>query len=237
MKLRLYTSVMLVFSMNLLAPNASAELIEPVRPFVESVDQSLDSLPEERKEFLSGIVDYVVQKIRKGDSAKLNFICTHNSRRSHLAQVWFQTAAAYYNVPNVECFSGGTEATACNIRTIRALRRSGLSIVESKPGSNPIYLIQYAEKQPPVKTFSKVYSSEGNPEKGFAAMMCCSDADERCPLVSGADARFPLHYNDPKVSDNTPEEALTYDERCRQIAQEMFFVMSEVSDRIKGDQE
>ncbi|REJ98509.1 MAG: protein-tyrosine-phosphatase [Planctomycetota bacterium] len=207
-------------------------MIEPVRPYVRGVVDSIDSLPAERKDKLSRVAEYIAARVADGETAKLVFICTHNSRRSHLSQIWCQTAAAYYGVPRVATYSGGTEATACNIRTIRALRRAGLSAVASTEGENPVYLVQYSELRPPIRAYSKVYSQEGNPTSEFAAMMCCSDADRECPDVAGADGRFPLHYEDPKVADNTPEEAQRYDERSLEIAREMFFLMAEVLRRL-----
>jgi arsenate reductase len=63
-------------------------------------------------------------------------------------------------------------------------------------------------------------------------MMCCSNADQACPTVLGADARFSLHYEDPKSADGTPREAQAYDERCAQIATEMLYLMSRVSERL-----
>jgi len=77
-----------------------------------------------------------------------------------------------------------------------------------------------------MKLFSKVYNKNGNPTEGFGAMMCCDDADAKCPATFGQLIRISLHYSDPKVADNTPEEATKYDERSLQIATEMFYVMS-----------
>ena len=212
----------------------AADLIEPVQPFAAEVAASIDKLPQERKTLLDSVADYVATRVGDGKPAKLTFICTHNSRRSHLAQIWCQVAAEFYGVPKVMTYSGGTESTACNIRTVRALRRAGLSVVASTSGENPRYLVQYSEDRPPLNSFSKVYDRQGNPTEAFAAMMCCSDADQRCPVVAGSDGRFPLHYEDPKVADGTPQEAQKYDERCRQIAEEMFYVMSQVAKTLRG---
>jgi arsenate reductase len=214
---------------------ADTDLIEPVRPFVKDVVAGLDSVPPARQALLNKTADYISGRLRADESANLIFICTHNSRRSHLAQVWCQVAASYYDVPDIKTFSGGTEATACNIRTVRSLRRSGLSVVASTIEKNPVYLIQFSEHTPPLAAFSKVYGHEANPQKEFAAMMCCGDADEKCPVVSGADRRFALHYEDPKVADDTAEEAERYDERSLQIAQEMFFLMSKVAEELKAE--
>ena len=67
-----------------------------------------------------------------------------------------------------------------------------------------------------------------NPQKDFAALFSCEDAAEKCPVVEGAGLRLPIPYADPRVSDNTSGETATYDERSRQIAREMFYLMSRV---------
>ncbi|MEM9671082.1 MAG: hypothetical protein ACFB15_14955 [Cyclobacteriaceae bacterium] len=59
----------------------------------------------------------------------------------------------------------------------------------------------------------------------FAAVIVCSDADEACPFNPEADARFFFPYEDPKQHDNTPQESKQYDERFRQIAREMLYVI------------
>lgn len=228
MKLTILTAVF-VSAITCSPGNLRASVIETVRPFVQRVEASVASLPPDRRKALSVLAQYVADRLNRGESAKLLFVCTHNSRRSHLSQIWCQIAATHYDVSNVETYSGGTEATACNIRTIRVLRRTGLSAVVAAAGKNPIYLIQYAESKTPMRIFSKVYDDSVNPNSDFAAIMCCADADQRCPLVKGADGRFPLHYEDPRDADNTPDEVKRYDESNFQIAQEMFFVMSEVS--------
>ena len=204
------------------------DLIEPLRSYTRGLPGEFGQIAPDRIATLNNAASFVRERLANGKSAQLTFICTHNSRRSHLAQIWAQTAATYYNLSNVTAFSGGTEATACNIRTVRALRRAGFSIVDSTSSTNPVYLAKVTETAPPLKLFSKVYSADGNPQRDFAAMFCCDQADSSCPTVTGAALRVPIHYKDPKVSDNSPEENSTYDERCRQIAREMFYLMSAV---------
>lgn len=179
-------------------------------------------LDESRKAILADLVNY----IQRHSNAKLNFICTHNSRRSHLSQVWAQTMAAYFGV-EVETFSGGTEATAFHPNAVAALERAGFSIA-SEGGKNPRYRVQFNEMMEPMVCYSKTYDDSTNPSSGFAAIMTCSEADADCPLVLGADARIKLFYEDPKISDGTPIQVETYDERCRQIAAEMYFVFSQI---------
>ena len=186
-----------------------------------------DQILPERKTLLGEVAGWVRGKVKAGSEAQLTFICTHNSRRSHLSQIWAQAAACYYGVPGVHCYSGGTEATACNPRTVTAMRRAGFQVICSEPRKeNPIYFVQFAENVSSIHAYSKAYSEEPNPQEEFAAIMTCSHADENCPLVLGAEQRFPVRYSDPKVSDDSPDEAATYYVRLRQIGREMLYLFS-----------
>ena len=184
------------------------------------------SISDERKSLLQELIDYIKSKREKGQPIRLNFICTHNSRRSQLAQIWAQTAADYFEIPAF-CYSGGVEVTACNERTILSLERSGFII--SKHGhSNPIYFILQDKDTRPIIVFSKLYDDVINPHGIFATIMTCSHADENCPFIPGAEARIPVRYEDPKEFDDTDVESTKYDERSQQIASEMFYVFSRV---------
>lgn len=186
------------------------------------------TLPKERTERLDRLASFITAAHAQGRPARLNFICTHNSRRSHLGQIWAQTAAAYFGVEAVETFSGGTEATAFNPRAVAALERAGF-VVTSPGGDNPRYEVSFDAKQPPLICLSKVYDDPTNPTEHFAAVMTCTDADENCPVVFGSSLRLSLPYEDPKAADGTNMEKIRYDERSDQIATEMLYVFSRVS--------
>lgn len=184
-----------------------------------------DAISEERKSVLNQAVEPCRQD---GFASALNFICTHNSRRSHFGHVWAQVTAAACGLGSLRTYSGGTEATACNERTVAALRRVGFDVNQGEnptDAANPIYSLKYASDRPSIELYSKVYDAAPNPSDDYIAMMCCADVDERCPVVRGAKARVSLHYLDPKSSDDSPQESITYDARCRQIAEEMLFLM------------
>ena len=183
-------------------------------------------ISEDRIAKLQPLIDYIKSKREKGQPIRLNFICTHNSRRSQFSQIWAQTAADYFEIPAF-CYSGGVEVTACNERTIRSLERSGFII--SKHGhSNPIYFILQDKDTKPIIVFSKLYDDVINPHGNFATIMTCSHADENCPFIPGAEERIPVRYEDPKEFDDTDLESAKYDERSKQIASEMFYVFSRV---------
>jgi len=186
-----------------------------------------DQIPAERKQALETLAAYVRNRSSAGEPARLVFICTHNSRRSHLSQIWAAAAANYYGVPKVECSSGGTEATAFNPRAIAALERAGVEIQKSGDDKNPKYQVRVAEGIA-LECFSKKYGDAPNPAVDFCAVMTCSNADKNCPTVDGSTLRVAIPYEDPKASDGTPQEASTYDERCAQICREMLYLFSQV---------
>ncbi len=185
-----------------------------------------NNISAERKEALQPLVDYIQSKTVNQQEIRLNLICTHNSRRSHLSQIWAQTAAAHYNINNVFCYSGGTEATAMFPMVAKTLENQGFKIKTIAEGNNPIYSIKYAENEHPIIGFSKTYDDDFNPQSEFVAIMTCSQADGGCPFIAGAEKRIPITFEDPKAFDNTPQQAEKYEERSLQIATEMFYVFS-----------
>ena len=201
---------------------------EKILNYIKTNTLDFNGISTERKQVLDKIADYISSKIIENETAELIYICTHNSRRSHFGQIWGATAAAYYGVGNVKTYSGGTEATACNFRSVEALKRVGFLIEKTTETNNPVYHIQYAMGGPKQIAFSKKYDDEANPKKGFCAVMTCSSADAACPVVFGATKRVSTPYEDPKAFDGTAEESKMYDERCKQIATETFYVFSKV---------
>ncbi len=213
-------------------PSPSASLLPSLQPYVKEVVGELDLVSAERRQVLGKIASDAVAQLKAGKSAQLTFICTHNSRRSHMSQIWAQTAAYYYRLSNVQTFSGGTQATACNCRTIAAMRRVGFDIQDATTGDNPVYLVRYAEDQAAIPAYSKLYNADSNPKRDFIALMTCSVADKTCPVVRGAISRHAIHYADPRLCDDTPTETAAYNERCKEIAREMFYIMSEVRQQL-----
>ena len=199
---------------------------------VETINEVINSqnISEERKTILQPLIDFVQQKIHNKQEININFICTHNSRRSHLSQVWAQVASAYFNIPNVHCYSGGTEETALFPQVAETLTNQGFGIFKIADNNNPIYAIKYSDNALPVIGFSKKYDSPFNPVSAFVAIMTCSQADGGCPFIAGAEKRIPITFEDPKISDNTSEQTKVYKERSLQIASEMFYVFSKSAD-------
>lgn len=186
------------------------------------------SISEERKITLQPLIDFIQRKTNDGKDIKLNFICTHNSRRSHLSQIWAQAGVIYFHIQNVNCYSGGTEETALFPKVAETLMNQGFNIFKISNESNPIYSIKIDDNTLPFIGFSKKYDNPFNPVSDFAAILTCSQADEGCPFIPGAEKRIPITFEDPKISDNTPEQSKVYAERSLQIASEMFYVFSKI---------
>lgn len=189
---------------------------------------NLDNISKERKEVLQPLIEFIRTKVNNTQEIRINFICTHNSRRSHLSQVWAQTMAHYFDIKNVFCYSGGTESTALFPMVAETLGNSGFEVKIISEGNNPIYSIKYAENEHPIIGFSKTLDDDFNPKSKFAAIMTCSQADGGCPFIAGAEKRIPITFEDPKAFDNTPQQAEKYNERSLQIATELFYIFSQI---------
>ncbi len=204
----------------------NTNLFPAISDFITDLD--VLTLTEERKKVLQPLVDYIQQKTTENKTIRINFICTHNSRRSHLSQIWAQTMASYFNINNVFCYSGGTEATALFPVVATTLQNLGFEIEKLAETDNPIYSIKYSANEHPIIGFSKKLDSQFNPSSGFAAIMTCSQADGGCPFIAGAEVRIPITFEDPKAFDNTPQQAEKYLERSTQIATELFYIFSNI---------
>lgn len=197
-------------------------------------EQSIQACPVEgdRKKLLLAIADKIVSIHDSTQQVHLNFICTHNSRRSQLAQVWSFFAADYFQLPQLHSFSGGTEATAFHRNTVKTLQAVGFTFeVVDFSHQNPKYAIRFTGSKNSLLAFSKTFDDATN-TKPFIAITTCNDADENCPFIADAQYRFHLPFVDPKASDGTNEESETYLACNQKIASEIFFVFEAVQQKI-----
>lgn len=199
----------------------------------ENLSKTIKSVAEipvsqERKEILNALVDYIQSKVTNHEEVRLNFICTHNSRRSHLSQIWAQTMAFHFGIKNVFCYSGGTEATAMFSKVGETLQNQGFQIERLSEERNPVYAVKFDVNEHSLICFSKVFDAAFNPQSHFAAIMTCSQADEGCPFIAGAEKRLPIRYDDPKAFDGTEFMNAKYAERSIEIASEMHYVFAQI---------
>ena len=186
-------------------------------------------ISQERKIILQPLYEYLKNKTLNNQCIRLNFICTHNSRRSIFSQVWAQSLAHYFNLKNIFCYSGGTETTSVFPKVIEVLGHQGFETQPISQPPNTVYAIKYDAQETPVICFSKMYHHAFNPASGFAAIMTCNEAHQGCPLVSGAEARFPVNYIDPKIYDATEFQLQKYTQTSLEIAAEWFWIFNKVT--------
>lgn len=225
--------VILLFSLPLLGllsfnfkEKPTPKLYPAITTYLTKVEKDFGKIPDDRKVQLKKMALYIKTKLSSEKNASLVFICTHNSRRSHTAQLWATAAAEYYGITGVTNYSGGLEVTAFNERAVNALKKCGFVINKKTEGSNPNYEVSYAENGPTLTSFSKKYMDAPNPNANFAAIMTCSHADRNCPIVQGASIKISIPYEDPKEADGKPNETAVYNERCQQIATEVLYAFS-----------
>ena len=185
-------------------------------------------ISEERKNLLYSIADKIVKELEERDKINLNFICTHNSRRSQIAQVWSFFAAEYFKLENIFAYSGGTETTAFHRNTVKCLQKTNFEFnVKDFSHQNPKYLISFKGTQKNIQGFSKTFDHESN-DYPYIAITTCDHADENCPFIPDAIDRFHLPYTDPKIADNTEQQNEKYLETSKKIAGELFLIFEEV---------
>ena len=204
-------------------------MFKEIKSLCEELEKEFDQITPERKKHLLALSLFFQKKFKAKETAKAIVICTHNSRRSHLGQLWLSVGAEHFGLPKVESYSGGTEATAFNPRAVSAAKKAGFKIEADDPkATNPIYSVCWNDEMNPYQAFSKKFDDTPNPTTDFAAIMVCTSADEGCPFVSGNTFRIALPYDDPKAFDDTDLEAAKYTERLRQIGREVLWMFSMV---------
>ncbi len=197
-----------------------------VNEFFEKSFKKLE-LSKDRKDLLQSMATAISAEYSKSKFVNLNFICTHNSRRSQMGQVWAHIAAEQFNL-NITSFSGGTEVTAFNSNTVKTLQKVGFSFkVKEFSHQNPVYSITHENSNSPIIGFSKIYDDPQN-LKPFIVITTCNSADQNCPFIPEATFRFHLPFVDPKYSDNTAEQDEIYLKTNRQIAGEVYFLFKEI---------
>jgi len=196
-----------------------------VKDFFETSQKNIE-IDDNRKELLLKIANKIAVNYNNND-ININFICTHNSRRSQLGQVWSFFAADYFKLP-INAFSGGTEVTAFHRNTVKTLTEVGFKFdVDEFSHTNPIYRISFSDDNPSLLGFSKLYNNIENKTPYFV-LTTCNNADENCPFIPEAIDRFHVPYIDPKHSDDSAIQDETYLKTSGIIAAQMYYLFNEI---------
>ncbi|MCF2876123.1 MULTISPECIES: hypothetical protein [unclassified Tenacibaculum] len=186
----------------------------------------------DRLNLIDDIAHTIIDEFNDREKINLNFICTHNSRRSQLAQVWSFYAIEYFNLKNIFTYSGGTEITAFHRNTVKCLQKTGFNFnIIDFSHQNPRYLISFQGTKKSILGFSKTYDHSSN-SFPYIAITTCDSADENCPFIPDAISRFHLPFKDPKISDNTDLMEETYLNTSKQIAGEVFYIFETIKNHL-----
>jgi len=189
---------------------------------LKNLSLTFSEIDNNRFEKLHQITDYIA-KTKQNKICHLIFICTHNSRRSQIAQALGLAAAQYYGISDVKIYSGGTEITSFYFQAIRALKNFGFVFTSEDKSGNPHYSLQNFKGE---VFFSKKFNDPANPMEHFCAIMTCADADSNCPHVSGAEKRIALPFEDPKKYDKHDNAEHYYSQCLREIGREIMYVFA-----------
>lgn len=207
-------------------------LFQPLKTYLDTKLSLIDKISRERKAVLSSLADFILQSFETKQKANLVFICTHNSRRSQIAQAFAACIPHYFDFPGVKSFSGGTSITELHPNAEKALENCGFRLENQGPPRNPKYSIWWADGTPPLIAYSKKFQDAPNPASEFIAVLVCSQADESCPYVPGAEARISLPFEDPKSADDSENPLEKYLQTCDQIASELLYTFREVKQKL-----
>jgi arsenate reductase len=181
-------------------------------------------ISDEKKEILKEIANYIIESRKIRPSVRVMFVCTHNSRRSQIAQASIRAAAAFKGIGGIFSYSAGTEVTEVNPYTAEALKNIGFEVRKYDALENPKYAIAYSAEVPASIHYSKLINDISNPQYGFLAVMVCGSADMQCPTVTGSDKRILLAYDD--IIAKSPEDsAEKHTQMAKQILTDMLFIM------------
>lgn len=203
---------------------SQGKLNKKVLEYSASLENEFNQIPEAHRKSLEELGNYLFTKTQGDKDINVLLISRHNSRRSHMGQLWLMTAAEYYGIQDVHIFSGGIEPTELDSRVIRALKKCGFKVAGSSRTANPTYVISNGSGNS-YMVFAKQYNGRENPSSNFVAVVLSEVANNTLETVPGADKKIPVLYQDLEHFDDTPEEEQKYDEGCRQIARDMFYVM------------
>lgn len=182
-----------------------------------------------RKEELDNLAELIVSEYDDYGEVDVIVICTENSLRSQLGQLWIQSIAQNYNLDFLSVYSGGTEVTSFNANMVKALSKYGFTIDKLNDIENPGYLISQSEDDKSTDVmFSKLYDDELNPEYDFIALIICEQADKNCPVIEESSHRLFMPYENVKVFDNTDQQLVKYNEKIEEIGREMIYMIKKV---------
>ncbi|TNE80711.1 MAG: protein-tyrosine-phosphatase [Bacteroidetes bacterium] len=177
-----------------------------------------EGLSAERQELWQKAAQAVVEKEAKA----MNFICTHNARRSVISQSLAAALAHQYGFSEMQFYSGGAESTFIHPNSLALLQKIGFEVKEVKAGNNPVNTAGFASDAQPLQLFSKTFDDASSSEP-YVAILVCSKGDAACPFIPDAKARILIPFEDPGAYDGTEQAAEAYLATAKLILNELHY--------------
>jgi hypothetical protein len=203
--------------------------------YVRDFPKEFRKIPEERRFRLNEMVYFLEGQYQNNAPWQITFISTNESTVGQMAKAWSKAAAYYFGFKNFEPYSGGIKPGEISVRTIVALEKAGFIVYKSHINEVDVYRIKYSFNLEPVIAFPKKINHTKNPGNNFMAVILDGNADLNINNVRGTYDRLFLEYEDPKGYEGSDLENQKFNESCRQVAVEMFYVFSQLKKRLEED--
>ena len=200
--------------------------------YVRDFPQEFRKIPEERRYRLNEIVYFLEDQHKHKAPWQITFISTNEASISQMAQAWSKAASYYFGFVNFESYSGGLKPERISTETIISLEKAGFIVYKSDVNDMEVYRIKYSYNLEPVVAFPKKIDHRKNPGDNFAAVIVDENADLNITNVKGTYNRLFLRYDDPIGFKGSEMEEDRFNQTCKQIAVEMFYVFSQLKKRL-----
>lgn len=209
------------------------ELYPILNEYVKEFPKEFRKIPEDRRYRLNEIVYFLEEQEENKEPWQVIFISTNQSSVSQMAQVWSKVAAYHFGFQKFQSFSGGLKPIEITMSSIITMEKAGFIIYKSNIGGIDVYRIKYSYNLEPIVAFPKKIRHVKNPYENFMAVLVEENADINITNIKGTYDRLLLNYNDPVGYEGSDLEDQVYEESCRTVAREMFYIFSQLKKRAK----
>ena len=206
-----------------------------INEYVRDFPKEFRKIPEDRRYRLNEIVYFLEEQKVENDPWQLLFISTNQSSVSQMAQVWSKAAAYYFGFTNFESFSAGLDPRTISVKMITSLEKAGFIVYKNNVDGVDVYRIKYSYNLDPIVSFPKKINHVRNPNQDFMAVFVEENADMNVQNIKGTYNRLLLTYDDPVGYEGSEQEQVMYEESCKKVAVEMFYVFSLLRRRLQDN--
>lgn len=237
MLVKIAFSFLFFIAPGLITPTGDArfnDLYPILNEYVRDFPKEFRRIPEERRYRLNEMVYFLEEQRRNKAPGQITFISSNESTVAQMAQAWSKAAAYYFGFNDFSVYSGGLNPENISVNAIIALEKAGFIVYKTNVKGVEVYRIKYAYNLEPLVAFPKKINHVKNPGDNFMAVILDANAEMNIGNIRGTYHRLLLEYDDPKGYDGSDFEMTKYQESCKTIAIEMFYVFSQLYKRSKG---